>query len=73
LERLAGGVLDALARHPDRRVPVVVSLQGRNDAEAMRLAAECGDPRVETAVGYGNAVDTVASLIEGQTSADGGR
>jgi succinyl-CoA synthetase beta subunit len=63
LERLAGGVLEVLARHPERQLPVVVSLQGRNDAEAMRLAAESGDPRVKTAVGYRNAVETVASLL----------
>jgi hypothetical protein len=56
-------VLEVLARHPERQLPVVVSLQGRNDAEAMRLAAESGDPRVKTAVGYRNAVETIASLL----------
>lgn len=63
LERLAGGVLEVLARFPDRRLPVVMSLQGRNDAEAMGLAAESGDPRVQATPGYRAAIDRLAELL----------
>jgi succinyl-CoA synthetase beta subunit len=73
LERLAGGVLEVLAKRPDRALPVVVSLQGRNDAEAMQLAAESADPRVHAAPGYRAAIDRLAELVGGRGSGVGGR
>jgi succinyl-CoA synthetase beta subunit len=68
LEKLASGVLKVLSQHPERDIPVVLSLQGRNDAEAMRMAAESSDPRVRAVAGYLEAVNRVTELlVEGPT------
>jgi hypothetical protein len=53
-------------------VPVVMSLQGRSDDEAMRLAAESGDARVSAASGYPAAVARVAELLETQRGRSSG-
>jgi succinyl-CoA synthetase beta subunit len=63
LDKLAGGVLQVLAQRPKRAIPVVLSLQGRNDSEAMRLVAESNDPRVHAVAGYEQAVDRMTELI----------
>jgi succinyl-CoA synthetase beta subunit len=62
LDRLVAGVLDVLGTRPEPRVPVVISLQGRNDAQAMEAAATSADPRVRAVHGVPEAVQMVASL-----------
>ena len=62
LERLVGGVLDVLGKHPERRIPVVISVQGRNDQQAMAAAAACGDPRVQAVGSIVEAVRAIARM-----------
>ena len=45
LDRLVGGVVDVLGRS-SRPIPVVISVRGRNDEQAMAAAEASGDPRV---------------------------
>ena len=62
LDRLVGGVLDVLEQRPDRRLPVVISVQGRNDDQAMAVAAEADDERVRAVHGIPEAVRVIAAL-----------
>jgi succinyl-CoA synthetase beta subunit len=73
LDKLAGGVLQVLAQRPRRAIPVVLSLQGRNDSEAMRLVAQSNDPRVHAVAGYEQAVDRVTELTGCRVSGVGSR
>jgi succinyl-CoA synthetase beta subunit len=63
LDRLVAGVLDVLGKRPEPRVPVVISLQGRNDEQAMAVAAASADPRVRAIEGIADAVRVVGSLV----------
>jgi succinyl-CoA synthetase beta subunit len=62
LDRLVAGVLDMLDKSRARDIPVVISLEGRNDEQAMAAAAASADPRVRAVPGIPEAVHVVAAL-----------
>ena len=67
LDRLVGGVLEVLGKHRDRRIPCVISVQGRNDEQAMAAAEATDDPRVRAIRDVPEAVRTVAVLAREAT------
>lgn len=62
LEIMARNVVDALADHPERRIPVVVRLQGHHDAEARAVLAACADPRLHVVEDFDEAARVVVEL-----------
>ena len=67
LDRLVGGVLDVLGRSP-RRIPVVISVRGRNDDQAMAAAEASGDARVRAVRDLPEAARVAAALAVGAES-----
>lgn len=64
LDRLAGGVLEVLGRRPDRRIPVVVRVEGRNQDAARDQFLAAQDDRLHVAASYLEAVELAARLAE---------
>ena len=62
LEIMAQNVVDALAAHPERQIPVVVRLQGHHDAEARAVLAACPDPRLHVVEDFDAAARVVVEL-----------
>lgn len=62
LDRLVGGVLDVLSKRREREIPVVVSVQGRNDEQAMAAAHATDDPRIRAVRGIDEAARIAAEL-----------
>ncbi len=67
LDRLVGGVLDVLGRSP-RRIPVVNSVRGRNDDQAMAAAEASSDARVRAVRDLREAARVAAALAVGAES-----
>ena len=64
LHIMAQNVVDALADHPERQIPVVVRLQGHQDTEARAVLAACRDPRLHVAEDFDDAARLVVELAE---------
>ena len=62
LDRMVQGVLTTLGQRADRQIPVVISVQGRNEEGAMAAAESSDDPRVRAIHGVPEAVRAVAAL-----------
>ena len=64
LDRLVGGVLDVLGKN-SRAIPIVISVRGRNDEQAMAAAEASGDPRVRAVRELPEAARLAAGLARG--------
>ncbi len=67
LERVARDILAALAAHPQRALPVVVRLQGHQDAEARALLAGASDPRLHLEADFDIAARKAVQLAQSHT------
>ncbi|RME82553.1 MAG: succinate--CoA ligase subunit beta [Caldilineae bacterium] len=62
LEIMARDVVEALAAHPEKRLPVVVRLQGHHDVEARAVLENCTDARLHLADDFDEAARRVVAL-----------
>lgn len=62
LHIMARNVVEALADHPERQIPVVVRLQGHQDTEARAILEACADPRLHVAEDFDEAARLVVEL-----------
>lgn len=66
LHVMARNVVEALADHPERQIPVVVRLQGHQDSEARAILEGCNDPRLHLADDFDDAARQVVALARQQ-------